>query len=78
MLLFGTRTEGMRDTYVKLPALEVLASIFASYHHHELRDLAPNHPLVQLAHDLLDICFDLVIRGDQHCEAIFFYSARSS
>ena len=31
------------------------------------------NPLVELAHDLLDVCFDLVIQGDHHVEAILLY-----
>lgn len=62
------------ETYVELPALEMLAGVFAGYHHHELGDLAPDHPLVELRHDLLDVRFDLVVRGDQHGEAIFLDS----
>lgn len=63
-----------KKTYIKLPALNVLACVFACDHHDELRYLAANHPFVQLGHDLLDIGFDLAIRGDKHSETIFLDS----
>jgi hypothetical protein len=55
----------MGVTHVELPSLHVLARLFASYDNHELGDLTPVHPLLQLAHDLLDVGFDLIISG--HC-----------
>lgn len=69
--------KGTSNTYVELPALEVLAGIFARYHHHKFRDLASDHPLIQLAHDFLNIRLDLVVRGYQHREAILLDSACS-
>ena len=47
--------------YVELPALEVLAGVLAGYHYYELRDFASDHPLVELGHNLFDICFDLIV-----------------
>jgi hypothetical protein len=55
----------MRATHIKLPSLHVIASLFVSDDHHELRDLAPVHPVLQLAHDLLDVGFDLIV--GRHC-----------
>lgn len=49
----------------------MLARIFASYDHNQLRDLAVHHPFVELRHDFLDVGFYLVVRGDEHCEAVF-------
>ena len=54
----------MYCTYVKLPALYVLASVLVGDDDDELGDLAADHPLVQLGHDLLDVGLDLVVRGD--------------
>ena len=59
-------------TYVKLPALDMLASLFARNDNDKLGDLAPIHPLLQLTHDLLDVRLDLVVGGYEHVEAIFF------
>jgi len=53
-------------TYVKLPALDMLASLLARNDNDKLGDLAPIHPLLQLTHDLLDVRLDLVIGS--HCE----------
>ena len=53
-----------RSKYVKLPSLNVLCSLFAGDHHHQLRDLASRHPFVKLGHDLVDIGLDLIVRGD--------------
>jgi len=50
----------------------MLARIFAGYDDYELRDLATDHPFVELGHNFLNVGFDLVVRGDKHCEAIFF------
>jgi len=52
----------------------MLPSIFTSNNNNELRDLATNHPFIELTHDFLDVGFDLVIGGYEHCEAIFLDS----
>jgi hypothetical protein len=49
------------ETCVELPALDVLARVFTRYDHDELRDLAADHPFIELSHDFLDIRFDLVV-----------------
>lgn len=67
--------EGWGRTYVELPALDVLACIFIRDHDDQLGDLAADHPLIQLGHDLLDIRSDLVVCGDEHVEAIFLNTA---
>lgn len=51
------------STYVKLPSFHVLASFPVGDDDDELGDLPTRHPLIQLRHDLLDICFHLVIGG---------------
>ena len=56
---------------VELPALEVLAGLFAAYDDDEFGDLAAGHPFVELGHDFLDVGPDLVVRADEHVEAIF-------
>lgn len=45
----------------------MLSSLLARYDNYELGDFAPNHPLVQLRHDLLDIGLNLIIRRDCPC-----------
>jgi hypothetical protein len=78
-------------TYVELPAFHMLSSLLARNDDDKLRDLAPIHPLLQLAHDLLDVGLDLVIGshwGGQgtangganrlpthHSQAIFLHAA---
>ena len=66
------------STYVELPALDMLAGVFTCDHNYEFGDLPPDHPFVQLRHDLLDVRFDLVIRRYKHCQAIFLDSANLS
>lgn len=51
-------------TYVKLPSFDMFASFFTGDNNNKLRDLATSHPLVELGHDLLDVGFDLVVRGN--------------
>lgn len=51
-------------THIELPSLNVLAGIFVGDDDDELGDFAANHPLVELAHDFLDIGFDLVVGRD--------------
>ena len=31
------------------------------------------HPFAELGHDFFHVCFDLIVDGDHHVEAIFFY-----
>ena len=60
------RTRSLRalakDLHIKLPALHVLPRLLVGNHDHELRNLSTGHPFVELRHDLLDVCLDLVIR----------------
>lgn len=65
-LALDGRWEG-RGTYVKLPPLNVLPGILVGNDNHQPRDLAADHPLVQLAHDALDIGLDLVVGRDCDC-----------
>lgn len=59
--------KGDRETTdVKLPPLDVLARVLVGNDNDQLGDLAAHHPLVQLGHDLLDVCADLVIGRDEH------------
>jgi hypothetical protein len=60
-----------RETHIKLPALDVLASVLVGNDDDELGDFAADHPLVELGHDLLDVGSYLVIGRDEHVEAIF-------
>ena len=48
----------------------MFASLLAGDHNHQFRDLAASHPLVELGHDLFDVCFDLIVGSDKHVEAI--------
>ena len=50
--------------YIKLPPLDNLACILVGDDDDELGDLAADHPLVELAHDLFYVCLDLVVGGD--------------
>ena len=50
----------------------MLSSLLACNHNDKLRDLGLLHPLVELAHYLLHVSLDLIIKGDHHVEAIFF------
>lgn len=49
----------------------MLACVFVRDDNDKLGDLATNHPLVQLGHDLLDVGLDLVVGRDQHVQTIF-------
>lgn len=49
----------------------MLSGVFACDDHYEFCDLPADHPFVYLSHDLLDICLDLVVTRNEHCEAIF-------
>jgi hypothetical protein len=65
--------EAMCGTYVKLPSLQILTRILACNDYDELADFTAQHPLTELAHELLDVGFDLVVGSDQNIEAILFY-----
>lgn len=54
----------MHKTNIELPSLDMLAGFFTSNDNNEFRNLAANHPLVELSHYLVDIGFDLVVRSD--------------
>lgn len=71
MLAEYSQKERVRSTDVELPPLDVLARVLVGNDDDQLGDLAAHHPLVQLGHDLLDVCADLVIGGDEHVQAIF-------
>ena len=58
------KSEGRRGTYIELPAFNVFACVFICDDNDKLGDLAAYHPLVELGHDLLDICLYLVIGRD--------------
>lgn len=45
-------------------------SLLARDYDHQLRDLAACHPFIELGHDLLDVCFDLIVGSDKHIESI--------
>jgi hypothetical protein len=62
-------------TYIELPAFDMLSGLFARDDDDKLRNLAAIHPLLQLAHDLLDVGLDLVIGSHHHSQAIFLYTA---
>ena len=55
---------------VELPSLNVFAGLLAGDYDHQFRDLAACHPFVELRHDLLDVCFDLIVGSDKHVESI--------
>ncbi len=52
------------NTYIKLPPLHMLARLLARDDDNQLRDLATEHPFVELRHDLLNVCFHLVVGRD--------------
>jgi len=47
--------------YIKLPSLDMLASLFTGYNNNKLGYLAAGHPFVELGHDLFDVGFDLIV-----------------
>ena len=55
---------------IELPPFEMFASLLARDDNYQFRDLAARHPFVELGHDLLDVCFDLIIGSDKHIESI--------
>lgn len=56
--------KGRFGSYIELPAFDMFAGVFVGDDDDELGDFAANHPFVELAHDFLDVSFDLVIGGD--------------
>jgi len=58
--------EVLKTTCIELPALDVLACLFAGDDNDQLRDLAAVHPLFELRHDLFYVRLDLVVGG--HCK----------
>ena len=60
----GCGRGGREGTYVELPPLDVLAGVLVRDDDDEARDLAADHPLVELRHDALDVGLDLVVGGD--------------
>lgn len=55
-------------TYIELPTLDVLAGVLVGNDNDKLGDLAADHPLVKLGHDLLDVGLYLVVGRD--CPAL--------
>ena len=53
----------------------MLACVLIGNDDDQLGDLAANHPLVQLGHDLFYVGADLVVGRDKHIEAIFLDGA---
>lgn len=53
-----------RGAYIKLPPLNMLPGILVRDDNHEARYLPADHPLVELAHDALDVRLHLVVGGD--------------
>ena len=52
---------GGGGTYVKLPPLNMLASLLARDNNDQLGNLGLLHPSTELVHDLLDVGFNLVV-----------------
>ena len=69
-LASGRRGLAAEDLDVELPPLDVLARVLVRDDDDKLRDLAADHPLVQLRHDLLDVRLDLVVGRNEHVQAI--------
>ena len=65
-------------TNIKLPSLDMFSRVFIRNYNNEFGDLAAHHPVFKLGHNLLDIGFDLVVLGYQHCKAIFLNSRNFS
>lgn len=53
--------KGYGMTHIELPSLNVLAGVVVCDDDDELGDFAADHPFVELAHDFLDVRFDLVV-----------------
>jgi hypothetical protein len=49
------------EAYIELPPLDMFSGLFAGNYNHQLRDLAAQHPLVELRHDSFNICLDLIV-----------------
>ena len=62
----------VEDLDVELPSLNVFAGLLAGDYDYQFRDLAARHPFVELRHDFLDVCFDLIVGSDKHVESILF------
>jgi hypothetical protein len=56
----------------------MFTSLLTGDHNDELRDLGLLDPLVELAHDLLDISLDLVIQRNHHVQAILLDAGTES
>lgn len=65
-------------TNVELPSLNMFSRLFARDDNYKFWDLLADHPFVELSHNFLDVCFDLIIWSDcssltstcEHCSAI--------
>ena len=66
------------DTNIKLPPLEMFTGLLTGNHNDELRDFRLLDPFIELAHDFLDICLDLVVQGDHHVQTILLDTERKS
>lgn len=53
-----------KGSYVELPPLDGLAGFLARDDDDEFGDFAARHPLVELGHDFLDVCFHLIVNCD--------------
>ena len=62
---------GGESAYIKLPPFEVLAGVLARDHDDKLAEFPTQHPFLELAHELLNVGFDLVVGGNKDVEAIF-------
>ena len=60
----GEGEDRERGTNIKLPPLNVLARVLVRNDNHQPRDLAADHPLVELRHYALDVGLYLVIGGN--------------
>lgn len=56
--------EEKRANYVKLPSLDMVASLFVGNNDDEFGDFTTSHPFVKLGHDLFDVGFDLIVDCD--------------
>lgn len=56
--------EEKQANYVKLPPLDMVASLFVGNDDDEFGDFATSHPFVKLGHDLFDVGFDLIVDCD--------------
>lgn len=51
-------------TYIELPTLDMLSRVLVGNDDDELGYFAAHHPFIELAHDFLDVCLDLVVGRD--------------